>query len=106
VNLSILVSLGYAAWHLVEAWSWAVRVNGPAAPPRLRCFVPVYAAHLSVVFIIVGHPRQMEPFLTHDHARATPSRAFCPISWWWNWCRCCLPPLWPMITPGPAWRQD
>jgi len=38
----------------------------------------------------VGHPRQMEPRMTHNHARAMWPRVLCPILRCWNGRRRCL----------------
>ena len=43
------------AWAL----SWVIRVNGPTALFRLRCFAPLCPALRKVIFVIVGHPRRI-----------------------------------------------
>ena len=43
----------------------------PRSPSRLRCFITLCPARCGAVFVIVGHPRQMEPRTAHDHIRAT-----------------------------------
>ena len=47
--------------------SWAKRGKRQPSPCETPHFRPVFPARDPGVFVIVGHPRQMEPFLTHDH---------------------------------------